>query len=159
MLRFTTRFLYSNLKSFTSLEELNSHLNKERYTHTLVYFRSSWNPQCEQADQQLNNLVSQNNFLQTIKVDSDVAPKIARHYGVRTEPEFVFCLYGDEVLRQIGPNEKGLNEKLEKMVKLGYETNSDHLAPHERWSPYGTRFEKYYMEVLKPLYNRNVSTI
>ena len=71
----------------------------------------------------------------------------------------MFCLYGDEVIRQIGPNEEGLNEKLQKMVKLGEETNSDHLGPHERWSPYGTRFEKYYEEVLKPLYDTNVSTI
>ena len=45
------------------------------------------------------------------------------------------------------------------MVKLGEETSSDHLGPHERWSPYGTRFEKYYEEVLKPLYDTNVSTI
>jgi hypothetical protein len=57
--------------------------------------------------------------LEIIKVDSDVAPKIARHYGVKNEPEFVFCLYGDEVLRQIGPNQDGLTQKLDKMVKLG----------------------------------------
>jgi hypothetical protein len=94
-----------------------------------------------------------------IKVDSDVAPKIARHYGVRTEPEFVFCLYGDEVLRQIGPNENGLTEKLNKMVKLGSETESEFLGPDERWSPYGTRFEKYYMSILQPLYDRNVSDL
>lgn len=84
MLRYTTRFLYSNLKSFSSLEALNTHLDKERSTHTLVYFRASWNPQCEVSDQQLNQLAANNKFLQVIKVDSDVSPKIARHYGVRS---------------------------------------------------------------------------
>ena len=69
-------------------------------------------------------------ILEIIKVDSDVAPKIARHYGVRSEPEFVFCLYGDEVLRQIGPNQSGLTEKLDKMVKLGAETENEFLAPN-----------------------------
>lgn len=108
MLKYTARFLYSNLKSFTSLEELNQHLLKNKFAHALVYFRASWNPQCIVADQQLTNLAGKNRFLEVIKVDSDVSPKIARHYGVRSEPEFVFCLYGDEVLRQIGPNEQGL---------------------------------------------------
>lgn len=81
-------------------------------------------------------------------MDSDVSPKIARHYGVKSEPEFVFCLYGDEILRQIGPNQDGLDQKLDKMVKLGQETDSDFLAVNEKWSPYGTRFERYYMQIL-----------
>lgn len=119
MLKFATRYFYSNLHSFNSLEQLNSHLLKHRYTHALVYFRAGWNPQCAIADQQVETLAAENRFLEVIKVDADLAPKIARHYGIRSEPEFVFCLYGDEVLRQIGPNAKGLNEKLAKMVKLG----------------------------------------
>lgn len=105
MLKYATRYLYSNLHSFNSLESLNQHLLQHKYTHTLVYFRASWNPQCTIADQQLQRLAANNRFLEVIKVDSDVSPKIARHYAVRNEPEFVFCLYGDEVLRQIGPNE------------------------------------------------------
>jgi thioredoxin-like negative regulator of GroEL len=95
MLRLTARFGYSNLRNFSSLEELNAHLQSTRQNHTLVYFRAGWNPQCEQADQQLDQLAAHNHFLQVIKVDSDLAPKIARHYGVKSEPEFVFCLYGD----------------------------------------------------------------
>jgi thioredoxin-like negative regulator of GroEL len=35
------------------------------------------------ADQQLEKLAAENRFLEVIKVDSDVAPKIARHYGVK----------------------------------------------------------------------------
>lgn len=140
MFRVSTRFLYSNLRSFTVLEELNAHLAKQQYAHTLVYFRASWNPQCEIADQQLNQLAAKNRFLEVIKVDSDIAPKIARHYQARTEPEFIFCLFGDEVLRQIGPNEEGLETKLSKMVKLGEESDGEQLAPSHRWMPYGTRF-------------------
>ena len=119
MFRLTTRFLLSNLKQFEKLEELNTHLLKNKPHHTVVYFRAAWNPQCELTDQHLQHLAAQNSSLEVIKVDSDLCPKIARHYGVRTEPEFVFCLYGDEVLRQIGPNLAGLQEKVEKMVKLG----------------------------------------
>lgn len=52
----------------------------------------------------------------------------------------MFCLYGDEVLRQIGPNAAGLEEKLNKMVKLGQETDNEFIAASERWMPYGTRF-------------------
>ncbi len=119
MFKIANRFLYSNLKNFTSLEELNTYLDKNRFTHTLVYFRAGWNPHCETADQQLAQLASENRFLEIIRVDSDVSPKIANHYGVKNEPEFVFCLYGDEVLRQIGPSQEGLSNKLDKMVKLG----------------------------------------
>lgn len=97
--------------------------------------------------------------MEIIKVDSDQAPKIAKHYAVKSEPEFVFCLYGDEVIRQIGINEAGLKEKLDKMVKLGAETDTEFLSHDKRWFPYGTRFEKYYIEVLKPLYERNVSDL
>lgn len=57
---------------------------KYKYTHCLVYFRSNWNPQCEITDQHINNLAGENRFLEVIKVDSDVSPKIARHYGVRS---------------------------------------------------------------------------
>ena len=159
MFRIATKFCYTNLKNFSSLETLNSHLNKNKFSHVLVYFRSNWNPQCEITDQHIVDIASENRFLEVIKVDSDVSPKIARHYAIRTEPEFVFCLYGDEVIRQIGPNYAGLKQKLDKMVKLGAETDTEYLAHHERWSPYGTRFEKYYIEVLKPLYERNVSDL
>ena len=63
MFRFTTRYLYSNLRNFSNLEELNAFLLKNQFSHTLVYFRASWNPQCEIADQQLNNLAAKNRFL------------------------------------------------------------------------------------------------
>lgn len=128
MLRVATRFCYSNLRNFSNLEELNAHLLKNRYAHVLVYFRSNWNPQCEEADAQVDKLAGENRFLEVIKVDSDISPKIARHYSVRTEPEFVFCLYGDEVLRQIGPNYAGLTEKLNKMVTLGSELDSEIIS-------------------------------
>ena len=83
---------------------MNTHLSNNKYSHSLVYFRAQWNPQCDQAEQQLNKLAASNRFLEVIKIDSDTSPKIAKHYAVRNEPEFVFCLYGDEVVRQIGPN-------------------------------------------------------
>ncbi len=86
MLKFTTRFLYSNLRSFNTLEEMNQHLLKHKYVHSLVYFRASWNPQCAIADQQLTKIAASNRFLEIIKVDTDTSPKIARHYAVRNEP-------------------------------------------------------------------------
>ncbi len=52
----------------------------------------------------------------------------------------MFCLYGDEVIRQIGPNFTGLQEKLNKMVNLGAETDTEFLGHQQRWSAYGTRF-------------------
>jgi hypothetical protein len=45
------------------------------------------------------------------------------------------------------------------MVKLGAETDTEYISHEKRWSPYGTRFEKYYIEVLHPLYERNVSDL
>ena len=86
MLRTTARLFYANLRSFTVLEELNAHLSKHRFSHVLVYFRSTWNPQCEITDQHVDRLVSQHRFLEVVKVDSDLAPKIAKHYGARSEP-------------------------------------------------------------------------
>ncbi len=62
---------------------MNTHLLKNKYTHLLVYFRSSWNPQCDITDQHITQLAGENRFLEVIKVDSDLAPKIVKHYGVR----------------------------------------------------------------------------
>ena len=108
MLRIVSRFAYTNLHNFTELEALNSHLSKHRYPHVMVYFRSSWNPECDVADQQVNRFASENRHVEVIKIDSDLSPKIVNHYSVRSEPEFVFCMLGDEVTRQIGPNYQGL---------------------------------------------------
>jgi hypothetical protein len=59
----------------------------------------------------------------------------------------VFCLYGDEVLRQIGPNYDGLVDKYSKMVALGQYTNVGH--GESKWIPYGSRYQAYYEEKLK----------
>lgn len=85
----------SNLKTFDKLEELNKYLAARQAPQTVVYFRAAWNPQCEQADQDILKFATANPGIDFIKVDSDAAPKIAKHYSVRAEPEFVFCLYGD----------------------------------------------------------------
>ena len=50
MFRFTTRFLVSNLRQFEKLEELNAYLLQRKPHHTVVYFRSAWNPQCKITD-------------------------------------------------------------------------------------------------------------
>lgn len=95
--------------------------------------------------------------MEVIKVDSDVSPKISRHYGVKAEPEFVFCLHGDEVIRQTGPNFEGLNNKLSKMTELA--NSSDLTGYKTKWVPYGTKFEEYYNRKLKTAYKETVSSI
>jgi len=155
MFRSVLKRFYSNLKSFDNLEELNHYLAANKFAHTLVYFRANWNPNCTLTDQHINKLASEQNALQIIKVDSDVAHKIARHYSVKAEPEFVFCLYGDEVIRQIGPNFDGLVDKFNKMVKLGQQT--DLSVGSAKWIPYGSRYQAYYEEKLKHHYAAHTS--
>ena len=46
---------------------------------------------------------------------------------MKAEPEFVFCFYGDEALRQIGPNYEGLVDKANKIANLGYALDWDGL--------------------------------
>jgi thiol-disulfide isomerase/thioredoxin len=101
---------------------MNHYLAANQFPHLLVYFRANWNPNCKLTDQHINKIASENGSLQVLTVDSDVAHKIARHYSVKAEPEFVYCLYGDEVIRQIGPNYEGLVDKYNKMVALGQHT-------------------------------------
>lgn len=126
-----------------------------KFSHTLVYFRANWNPNCALTDQHINKLASENGSLQIIKVDSDVSHKIARHYSVKAEPEFVFCLYGDEVVRQIGPNYEGLVDKFNKMVNLGQTTELQ--TGDLKWIPYGSRYQAYYDEKLKAHYQAHTS--
>lgn len=57
-----------------------------KFSHTLVYFRANWNPNCTLTDQHINKLAADNADLQIIKVDSDTSSKIARHYSVKAEP-------------------------------------------------------------------------
>lgn len=58
----------------------------------------------------------------------------------------MFCLYGDEVVRQIGLNLQGLKNKAEKVKKLASETDLSDVEA--KWVPYGTEFEVYYANVL-----------
>ncbi len=62
---------------------MNQYLATNKFPHTLVYFRANWNPNCRLTDQHVQKLAAENGGLQMIKVDSDVAHKIARHYSVR----------------------------------------------------------------------------
>ena len=66
----------------------------------------------------------------------------------------MFCLYGDEVLRQIGPNYSGLLDKVKKMEELSTSAKLDLFRG--KWVPYGTGFEHYYNEYLKGYYNEEV---
>lgn len=59
----------------------------------------------------------------------------------------MFCLNGDEVIRQIGPNFDALVDKYEKMVAVGkLEEAGDQ---HKKWIPYGSSYQAYYEEKLK----------
>ena len=118
MLR-VTRLAYraSRTKNFENLELLNEYLAVQKFPINLVYFRAAWNPACSLTDQHIYAFADQYP-VEVIRVDSDVAPKISQHYGVRSEPEFVFCLNGDEVVRQIGPNFEGLIDKYMKILQL-----------------------------------------
>ena len=100
--------LYSNIKNFDNLELLNDYLGKNQFSHTLVYFRANWNPNCHLTDKHIEQFAKEHDNVEIIKVDSDISPKIAKHYGVKAEPEFVFCLWGDDVIRQLGANYEGL---------------------------------------------------
>lgn len=75
-----------NLKNFDNLEELNKFLTNNKFSNTLVYFRANWNPQCQETDKDIQKFAAKFPGYQVIRVDSDAAPKIARHYSVRAEP-------------------------------------------------------------------------
>lgn len=151
------KFGYANLKTFDNLEAMNHHLAANQFSYTLVYFRANWNPNCALTDQHISEFASENPEVHCIKVDSDVAPKIAKHYGVRAEPEFVFCFYGDEVIRQIGPNKDGLKEKTTKMEQLSY--NPEFQALESKWVPYGQKYETYRKQNLSAMYRENTSPV
>lgn len=86
MLTKVIRRFTHNLKNFDNLEELNKYLEINKFPNTLVYFRANWNPQCQESDQDIQKFASKYSGYQVIRVDSDAAPKIAKHYSVRAEP-------------------------------------------------------------------------
>jgi thiol-disulfide isomerase/thioredoxin len=106
----------------------------------IVYFTAKWNPYCRITDEHIGELAAAFQQVEIVKVDSDVAPKIARHYLVKAEPEFVFCLNGDELIRQTGPNKEGLVEKCRAMLEMGDRED----LPANKWTPFGAKFEAYY---------------
>lgn len=52
----------------------------------------------------------------------------------------MFCLNGDEAVRQIGPNYDGLIEKYQKIQQVAKLQEKD----KKPWTPYGSRFESFY---------------
>lgn len=141
-----TRVAYraSRIKTFDSLKTLNQYLEDNRFPINLLYFRASWNPMCTHADSHIWAL-TQKYPIDVQRVDSDMARKIADYYGVRAEPEFVFCLYGDEIVRQIGVNMDGLEDKYLKVRKLQQKMEKEDAV----WGRYGNRFEAFYKKALK----------
>ena len=74
----------------------------------MVYFTAKWNPACKITDEHINLISNNYSEIEIINIDSDVSPQIKSHYNVRAEPEFIFCLHGDELVRQTGPNKEKL---------------------------------------------------
>lgn len=107
---------FGTIKQFADLEILNKYLEVHKYPYVLVYFTAKWNPACKITDEHVNLISNSYNDFEIFKIDSDVSPKISKYYNVRAEPEFIFCLYGDEVIRQIGVNKDKLIEKCELML-------------------------------------------
>lgn len=134
------RAAFGAIKQFTELNLLTHYLASNRLPFVIVYFTAKWNPYCRITDEHVNELAASFQQVEIVKVDSDVAPKIAKHYLVKAEPEFVFCLNGDELVRQTGPNKEGLVEKCRAMLEMG---EREELTPN-KWTPFGVKFESYY---------------
>ena len=62
---------YSNFKTFDNLEIMNEYLTMHKLPMTVVYFRSKWNPQCDQADKDAQKLAMNDAGINVIKIDSD----------------------------------------------------------------------------------------
>lgn len=142
MLGNTLRRFASNLKSFQKLEDMNKYLKVNKPCQYVVYFRANWNPQCQEADKHAAQLAASHGNLEVIQIDTDEAPKIANHYRVKAEPEFVFCLYGDEAVRQIGLNYNGLEDKIQKMDQLAQ--TEDLKLLDNVWVEYGQSYKSFY---------------
>lgn len=117
MLR-AARLSFGTIKQFTELNLLTHYLASNRFPFLIVYFTAKWNPYCKITDEHITELANTFQQVEIIKIDSDVAPKIAKHYLVKAEPEFVFCLNGDEIVRQTGPNKEGLMDKTRAMLQM-----------------------------------------
>jgi hypothetical protein len=61
------------------------------------------------------------------------------------EPEFVFCLNGDEIIRQTGPNKEGLIEKCKSVMESA---EKEEVNPN-KWTPFGVKFEAYYKKAFR----------
>ena len=77
------RMAFTRIKYFENLDLLNEYLNVQKFPINLLYFRATWNPACVLTDEHVRQFV-QSHSLEVVRVDSDVAPKIANHYGVRS---------------------------------------------------------------------------
>lgn len=130
---------FGTIKQFTELQVLNKYLEVNHFPYVLVYFTAKWNPACKITDEHMSLVSNRFNDIEIIKVDSDVSPQITSHYNVRAEPEFVFCLNGDEIIRQTGPNKEKLLEKCEMMLEIGKKGSAE-----SKWTPFGTKFETFY---------------
>lgn len=147
---FKNTMSFTRLKYFENLDLLNEYLSVQKFPVNILYFRAAWNPSCLLTDQHIKQFAKVHQA-PIIRVDSDVAPKIAQHYGVTSEPQFVFCYNGDEIVRQIGPNYDGLIEKYQKILQV----QKDDANP-QAWTPYGLKFKNFYQENLKNIYkNKN----
>lgn len=74
---------YTCLKNFENLDLLNEYLLVQKFPINILYFRAAWNPACILTDDHIRQFIATHKT-EVIRVDSDVAPKIAQHYGIRS---------------------------------------------------------------------------
>lgn len=65
----------------------------------ILYFSTPWCAPCKALAPMISSAASQ---LSIQKVDAELEPQLAKQYGIRSVPTFIFLERGEEVHRHVG---------------------------------------------------------
>lgn len=104
----------------TSLTEFQA-LIRESGVPCLADFFADWCPPCRAMNPHVEaikeKMEEKLGILKVLKINVDMSPDIAAHFGVRSIPTFIMFVQGNEKWRHVGADAAGLTKKIEETLK------------------------------------------
>ncbi|KAL5518751.1 TRX3 [Sanghuangporus vaninii] len=99
-----------NITEVTSLLQLNGILAKSPNQLTVIDFHATWCGPCKMVAPTFITLAKEKPNVNFVKCDVDVGTDVARKYGIRAMPTFVFIRGGEKVHEIQGADPRRLTE-------------------------------------------------
>eukprot|EP01017_Pseudomicrothorax_dubius_P018169 TRINITY_DN201_c0_g1_i1.p1 TRINITY_DN201_c0_g1~~TRINITY_DN201_c0_g1_i1.p1 ORF type:complete len:181 (+),score=48.47 TRINITY_DN201_c0_g1_i1:75-617(+) len=135
------------VKSFDNYKDMKAYVDTTKPIFSCMYFSAAWNPMCIDAEKHVRDL--SNRYIQYtfthLDCDKDVLGR--RFYSIKTEPTFIVCCLGHEMVRQVGSDLPNLEEKINRVYE--FYKSIEFPKGTNVYEPYEANFMREYNALLR----------